>query len=57
MLKIKLVRSPIGIPEKQRLVLKSLGLRKIGVTVEKPDSQIFRGMIRKVSHLVDVVEE
>ena len=56
MLKITLKRSYIGIPEKQRRVLRSLGLRKIGTTVTKPDGPVFRGMVHKVSHLVEVTE-
>jgi len=54
MLKITLKRSHIGIPERQRRVLRALGLRKIGATVTKPDDPVFRGMIHKVSHLVEV---
>jgi len=57
MLKITLKKSPIGKKPKQRLVLESLGLRKIGASVTKPDEPVFRGMIHKVSHLVHVTEE
>jgi large subunit ribosomal protein L30 len=57
MLKIELKRSYIGLPEKQRKVLRALGLRKIGASVTKPDDPIFRGMIHKVSHLIKVTEE
>ncbi|GBD98759.1 50S ribosomal protein L30 [bacterium BMS3Abin07] len=57
MIKIKLKRSYIGIPEKQRRVLRALGLRKIGATVTKTDDPIFRGMIYKVQHLIEVSEE
>lgn len=57
MLKIKLKRSFIGIPERQRRVLRALGLRKIGATVSKPDDAVFRGMIHKISHLIQVEEE
>ena len=56
MLKITLVRSVYGIIEKQRATLKALGLRKIGQTVEKPDNEQTRGMIRVVDHLVKVEE-
>ena len=54
MLKIVLKRSYIGIPEKSRRVLESLGLRKIGISVTKEDIGSIKGMIRKVSHLVSV---
>ncbi len=59
MLKITLKRSYIGTPEKLRRVLRSLGLRKIGHTVVKPDVPSIRGMINKVPHLIKVekVEE
>lgn len=54
MLKIVLKRSYIGIPEKQRKVLRALGLRKIGCSVDRSDNKAVRGMIHKVSHLVSV---
>lgn len=57
MLRITLKRSYIGIPEKQRKVLRALGLRKIGTTVSKQDDPVFRGMLHKVSHLVEVEKE
>jgi len=58
MLKIKLVRSLVGNPVSQRLVVKGLGLRKINSEVVRPDRPEVRGMVRKVAHLVrvDVVE-
>ena len=54
MLKIVLKRSYIGNPEKTRRVLESLGLRRIGWSVTKPDTSSTHGMIKKVSHLVSV---
>jgi len=53
---IKQVRSTNGANAKQRHTLRSLGLRKIGHTVEKPDSPQLRGMVHAVRHLI-VVEE
>lgn len=41
-------------PEAQRLILKGLGLRRIGHTVTLRDNPAIRGMIEKVQHLVDV---
>lgn len=41
-------------PEAQRLILKGLGLRKIGHTVEVRDTPSIRGMVEKVQHLVTV---
>jgi large subunit ribosomal protein L30 len=56
-IKIKLVRSPICTPEKHKLVVKGLGLRKVNQVVERPDTAVFRGMVNKVPHLLAVVEE
>ena len=55
-IKIKLVHSPICTPEKHKRVVKGLGLRKLNQVVERPDSPIFRGMVKKVPHLLAVVE-
>jgi large subunit ribosomal protein L30 len=55
-LQITLKRSLIGRPEDQRLTVKSLGLRKTNSTVVKEDNPAIRGMIKKVSHLVEVKE-
>ena len=55
-IKIKLVRSPICTPVKQKLVVKGLGLRKVNQVVERPDTAVFRGMVKKVPHLLQVVE-
>ncbi|HEX5475801.1 MAG TPA: 50S ribosomal protein L30 [Vicinamibacterales bacterium] len=51
---ITLVRSTIGFDRKQAKVVESLGLRRLGYTVELPDSPETRGMIHKVRHLVKV---
>jgi len=56
-IKIKLVRSPICTPEKHKLVVKGLGLRKVNQVVERPDTPVFRGMVNKVPHLLAVVGE
>lgn len=55
-LRIKLIKSMIGRPEKHRKVLKGMGLTKLNRTVELQDSPSVRGMVQKVSHLV-VAEE
>ena len=54
--KIRLVRSLIGRPPKQREVIKGLGLRRIDSEVIRKDCPEIRGMIRKVPHLVKVEE-
>ncbi len=48
------VKSANGTNKSQRETLRSLGLRKIGQTVERPDSQQLRGMIYAIAHLVRV---
>ena len=53
---IRQVRSSNGANAKQRDTLRSIGLRRIGHTVEKPDSPQLRGMLHAVRHLI-VVEE
>jgi len=55
-IKIKLYRSPICTPESQRRVVRGLGLRKLNQVVERPDTAVFRGMVKKVPHLLQVVE-
>ncbi|HZR51381.1 MAG TPA: 50S ribosomal protein L30 [Streptosporangiaceae bacterium] len=55
-LKVTQVKSKIGGTSEQRNSLRSLGLRKIGQTVVKPDRPEFRGMIKAVRHLVTVEE-
>ena len=55
-IKIKQIKSKIGYPIDQKRTLQSLGLRKISQVVEVEDTPSIRGMIRKVHHLVTVVE-
>jgi large subunit ribosomal protein L30 len=54
MLKITLVRSPIGQTERQRATLRGLGLLRVGRTVLRGDTKPTRGMITKVQHLIKV---
>lgn len=56
-LKITLVRSMIGRPEKQRRVLRGMGLNRLQQSVELEDTPAIRGMVRKVSHLVTAEEK
>lgn len=55
-IKIKQIKSKIGAPIDQKRTLDTLGLRKISQVVEHEDTPTVRGMIRKVHHLVTVVE-
>jgi len=56
MLRITLVRSPIGYNVKQKRTARALGLRRMNQTVEQPDVPEIRGMITKIRHLVNVEE-
>jgi large subunit ribosomal protein L30 len=51
-LKITLVKSMIGRPERQRRILRGMGLNRLQQTVELEDTAAIRGMVRKGSHLV-----
>jgi len=55
-LRITLVRSTIGRPADQGRTVASLGLRKLNATVERPNNRSIRGMVAKISHLVQVEE-
>jgi len=56
-LKVTQRRSVNGSDKRQKDTLRSLGLRRIGQTVEVSDSPQARGMIAKVAHLVEVSED
>ena len=56
-IKVRQIRSAIGRPRPQREVLRSLGLRRIRHVVERQDSPAVRGMVAKIPHLVEIVEE
>jgi large subunit ribosomal protein L30 len=56
-IKVKQTRSRNGSDKRQVATLQSLGLRRIGQTVEVSDSPQARGMIAKVRHLVEVSED
>ncbi|MEW6681072.1 MAG: 50S ribosomal protein L30 [bacterium] len=55
-LKIKLIKSRIGIIPKHKKTLDALGLRKMGKVVVKPDNPAIQGMIRHVSYCLNVEE-
>jgi len=56
-LRVKQVRSGIGCPREMRETLKALGLGKMHRISERPDTKEVRGMIAKIPHLVEVVEQ
>lgn len=53
-MRVTLVRSPIGYDKRQTLVVRGLGLRRIGHSVDVVDNPSIRGMLHKVRHLVRV---
>jgi len=53
---VKLIKSEISQPETQRRTLRGMGLTRVGRTVRLKDTAAIRGMVRKVAHLVKVVE-
>jgi len=56
-IKIKQVRSGIGRPVRQKRTLEALGFKRLNQTIEVEVSPQVQGMIAKVSHLVEIVEE
>ena len=55
-LKVTQTRSLIGRPPDQRATVRGLGLKRLGDVVVKEDRPEIRGMLRKVSHLIEVEE-
>lgn len=56
-LKITWKKSGIGYDRRQRRIIQALGLRRLHHTVVHQDTPTIRGMLRKVSHMVEVEEE
>jgi large subunit ribosomal protein L30 len=54
--RITLVKSPIGYTQRHKATIRALGLRRMHQTVEHEDTPSLRGMLYKVNHLVEVVE-
>jgi large subunit ribosomal protein L30 len=55
-IKVTQTRSVIGRPKNQKLTIEALGLGRINKTVTKESTPQIEGMLRKVSHLVNVTE-
>jgi large subunit ribosomal protein L30 len=55
-LRITWVKSSIGYSRRQKGTIRALGLRRLGDIVEQADTPVIRGMVNKVSHLVQVEE-
>ena len=56
MLRVTLVKSPIGFPEPQKRTVKALGLNRMHQTVEHEDTPALRGMLNTVIHLLQIEE-
>ncbi|MDF1500003.1 MAG: 50S ribosomal protein L30 [Anaerolineales bacterium] len=54
--RVTLVRSPIGYSLRQKRTAQALGLKKLHQTVEHPDNPQIRGMINRIQHLLEVEE-
>ena len=54
--RITYVKSVIGYSERQKGTIRALGLKRLGDVVERQDTPVVRGMVDKVSHLVEVEE-
>ena len=54
---IKQIKSGIGYRKKSKETLRALGLRKMNQIIEKNDTPAIRGMIKKISHLLEVIEK
>jgi large subunit ribosomal protein L30 len=53
--KVKMIGSVIGCTDKQRATVRGLGLRRMHQVVEREDTPLVRGMVKKVPHLVEIV--
>ncbi len=56
-IKIQQFKSAIGYNKRQKLTLEALGIKRLNQVVEQKDTPQLRGMVRKVSHLVKILEE
>jgi len=56
-IKIKLTKSGIGFPEKQKKVIKGLGFNRLNQVITRPDTPEIRGMVFHVRHLVELVND
>lgn len=54
--RLRQVRSGIGCTVEMRETLRALGLRRMHQVVERQDSPEMRGMVRKINHLVEIVD-
>jgi len=55
-IRIQYYRSTIACPLKQKEIVRSLGLRKLNQIVERPDTPSMRGVVKKVPHLIRIID-
>ena len=55
-LRIQYVRSAIGAPGKHKLIIKSLGFKRLNQTVTRVDTPAVRGMVAQIPHLVKILD-
>ncbi len=56
-IKIQYIRSAIGTPVQHKMIVKSLGFKRLNQVVNRVDTPAIRGMVAQVPHLVRIVEE
>ena len=56
-IRIRMIGSVIGCPQRQRETVRGLGLRRMQQVVERQDTPAIRGMVKKVPHLVAIVND
>lgn len=54
--RVKYAKSCIGYSQRQKATIRALGLKRLGDEIEVQDTAVMRGMLRKVSHLIEVAE-
>jgi len=55
-IQLKWIRSAICSPVKHKVVIKGLGFTRLNQVIERPDTDAIRGMVKKVPHLVEIVQ-
>ncbi|MGB6387696.1 MAG: 50S ribosomal protein L30 [Terriglobales bacterium] len=55
-IQLKWVRSAICAPKKQKNVVKGLGFTRLNQVIVRPDTAAIRGMVKKIPHLVEIVQ-
>lgn len=55
-IKIKYYRSIIGAPKKHKIMVKTLGFKRLNQVIEREDTPAVRGVVAKIPHLVKIIE-